>query len=207
MYTIFHFSARIYRRQSPAVCARATHTDLVSLKEAEDVLDSGVVGEALHPDQGTGLRQHRGGCCGCGRCCRVGLCCYCCRHCSWWGCEVAHCGGRNWGAAERQSVCVTKMQEVRDVGASKSALQLAVTLTWGNRPCSSCSYSCRGAGEGGSRPERAQGCVQWSEEAWEQPAGGAGREQPQREWQAGLGKQRRLWGETDLPTPRDRGGW
>lgn len=38
----------------------------------------------------------------------------------------------------------------------------------------------------------------WSEEVWEQPAGGAGTERPQAEWQAGLGKQRRQWGETDL---------
>lgn len=53
-------------------------------------------------------------------------------------------------------------------------------------------------GDGGSRPECEQGCVRWSEEVWEQPAGGAGRELPQREWQAGWGRQRRLWGETDL---------
>lgn len=53
-------------------------------------------------------------------------------------------------------------------------------------------------GEGGSRPEREQGCVWWSEEVWELPAGGAGREQPQRGWQAGWGRRRRQWGEKDL---------
>lgn len=106
VHNISLFCKNLHRCQSPAGCVHAKHTDLVSLKEAEDVLDSGVVWEALHPDQSTRLRQHRGGCRGCGRCRRVGLCCYCCRHCSRWGCEVAHGGGRNWGAAERQNVCV-----------------------------------------------------------------------------------------------------
>lgn len=71
-------------------------------------------------------------------------------------------------------------------------------LTWGSTPCSSCSCSCTGGGEWGSRPEREQGRVLESEEVWEQPAGGAGTELPQTELQAGWGKQRRQWGETDL---------
>lgn len=71
-------------------------------------------------------------------------------------------------------------------------------LTWGSRLCSSYSYSCRGVAEVGSRPECEQGCVQWSDEAEVQPAGGAGRGQPQGEWQAGWGRRCRLWGETDL---------
>lgn len=53
-------------------------------------------------------------------------------------------------------------------------------------------------GEGGSRPGREQGCVWWLEEVWELPAGGAGREQPQRGWQAGWGRRRTQWGEKDL---------
>lgn len=57
--------------------------------------------------------------------------------------------------------------------------------------------------EGGSRPECEQGCVWWFEEVWEPPAGGAGRGQPQREWQVGWGMQRRLWGETDLQGGRE----
>lgn len=54
-------------------------------------------------------------------------------------------------------------------------------------------------GEGGNRPECELGCAQLAE-VWEQPAGGAGREQPQREWQVEWGRQHRLWGETDLQT-------
>lgn len=53
-------------------------------------------------------------------------------------------------------------------------------------------------GEGGSRPGCEQGCEQSFEEVWEQPVGGAGREQPQREWPVEWGRQHRLWGETDL---------
>lgn len=58
-------------------------------------------------------------------------------------------------------------------------------LTWGSKLCSSCSCSYTGVVEGGSRPGCEQGCVQWSEAVWEQPAAGAGRGQPQRDWQVG----------------------
>lgn len=70
-------------------------TDLISLEEAEDVLDPGIVGKSLHPDQSAMLGQH-------GRCggCRVGLSCDCCRHRSWWSCKVADRRGRNGGAGE-----------------------------------------------------------------------------------------------------------
>lgn len=101
------------------------------------------------------------------------------------------------GGEKRQGV--REAQEVQIKGRC-DPLQLAVAadaLTWGSTLCSSCSYSCTGVAEGGSRPE-CEGCVLRSEEVWEQPTGGAGRGQPQREWQAGWGRQHRLWGETDL---------
>lgn len=82
-------------------------TDLVSLEEAEDVLDPGVVGEALHPDQTAWLGQHRGGCSRRRSSCRrrrrrVGLSGHRCRHGSGRSCKVANCGWRDWGAAERE---------------------------------------------------------------------------------------------------------
>lgn len=75
-------------------------------------------------------------------------------------------------------------------------------LTWGSKQCSSCSYSYRDVAEGGNMPECEQGYVQWSVLVWEQPAGEAGRGQPQREWQVVWGMQHRLWGETDLQKER-----
>lgn len=81
---------------------------------------------------------------------------------------------------------------------TKQLFIAADALTQGNKRCSSCSCSYTDVAEGGSKPECERGYARWSDEVWEQPAGGAGRGQPQREQQAGWGTQRRLWGETDL---------
>lgn len=87
-----------YILATPEQCLlNAACTDLISLEEAENVLDPGVVGQALHPNQGARLRQHRRG----SSCSMVGLGCDCCCHCSWWSSKVAHCGRRNWWAGER----------------------------------------------------------------------------------------------------------
>lgn len=103
-----------------AACVR-WRTDLVSLEEAEDVLDPGVVGEALHPDQAAGLGHYGGGrsrrrsCGGRRRCCGVRLGRHRRRHGSGRSCKVAHCGWRDWGAAEREreSGCVIHVQAVK----------------------------------------------------------------------------------------------
>lgn len=121
----------------------------------------------------------------------VGLGRHCCCHRSWWGCKIANGGRRNWRAGQGEKSGVRRMQHVF-TGITNEE------LTWGSTPCSSCSCSCTGGGEWGSRPERERGCVLSSEEVWELPAGGAGTELPQTGWQAGWGKQRRLWGEIDL---------
>lgn len=70
-------------------------TDLISLEEAENILDAGVVGQALHPHQSSWLRQHRRG-----DGCVVGLGRHGCCHCSWWRCKVADGGRRNRRAGQ-----------------------------------------------------------------------------------------------------------
>lgn len=108
-------------------------------------------------------------------------------------------GVKEEGRSQRQS-------EIRQMGyfLTDGKDMADDALTWGSTLCSSCSCSCTGGGEGGSRPECEQGCARWSEEAWEPPAAGAGRAQPRREWQAGWGRRRRLWGGTGLETQTRR---
>lgn len=76
-------------------------------------------------------------------------------------------------------------------------------LTWGSRPYSSCSCSYRGVAEEGSRPECERDCAWRSEEVSEEPAGGAGRGQPLREWQEELGRRGMQWEATDLHKETD----
>lgn len=127
--------------------------DLISLEEAEDVLDSGVVGQALHPHQRSRLRQHRGG----GSSVVVvvgGLGSHGCCHRSWRCCKVANGGRRNWRAGRGWKPDVRQMWHLF-TGADELP-------TWGSTLCSSCSYT--GEGGGGSRPGHEQSCALLSEE-------------------------------------------
>ena len=74
------------------LCFWGEGTDLVALEEAEDVFDTGVVGEALHPDQGAVLGHHGRG---------MGLPCQGRCYRPRGRRKVAHCGGGHWRAGER----------------------------------------------------------------------------------------------------------
>lgn len=125
--------------------------------------------------------------------------CYRCCHRPRRGGKVPNGGRRDWRAGRRERESLRRFKRRAE---GKNHLVVDV-LTWDSRRCSSCSYSCTCVAEGGSRPERELGCVRRSDGVWGQPAGGAGRGQPQRAWKAGWGRRRRLWGEIDLQKQRN----